>query len=371
MRILYVSQGLTVHDERFLRTFVSWDATVVCVPVAGVSGSGNVLDSVVLEVPPVPCDPENLETVLRVVPHLQRVLREHDLDVVIAGPLHTAGFAATIAGATPCVCMSFASDIYWDAKRNPLAAFAVDYALNHCHGLACDCRAVLDVCLAHRTAPSIKTALFPYGIDPGIFTPGDSSLRADLGFAQDDFVILGLRGFSDIHAPQVIVKAFAAAQSKLPQLRLLLVGAGLLREDVQQLVAMPHIADKVRLLSPQPHDSLPALYRAVDLYVSASLSDGTSISLLEAMASGLPVIVPRLGGNPEWIGQGGMLTEPGDDASLAQALESIGRMPRQQRRSMGAHNRAVVEARGNWARESEKLRTMLEYIATRKGEHAG
>ncbi len=94
---------------------------------------------------------------------------------------------------------------------------------------------------------------------------------------------------------------------------------------------------------------LPRYYRSADLYLSASHSDGSSISLLEAMACGCPVLVSDIPGNREWVSQGknGWLFPDGDPQALAQRIvEAIDQ--RSQLAEMGVHARQIAEARADW-----------------------
>jgi glycosyltransferase involved in cell wall biosynthesis len=94
---------------------------------------------------------------------------------------------------------------------------------------------------------------------------------------------------------------------------------------------------------------LPRFYRLADLYVAATHSDGTSISLLEAMACGCPALVSDIPGNREWVtpGENGWLSPPGDVDSLAQAiLEAVDQ--RDTLVEMGRAARSLAELRADW-----------------------
>src|SRR5215467_6515815 len=88
-----------------------------------------------------------------------------------------------------------------------------------------------------------------------------------------------------------------------------------------------------------------------DLYVSASLSDSTSVSLLEAMASGAVPVVSDIEGNREWVhdGEGARMFAPGDPGALTRAVEAA-LADESWRGRAREHNRAVVERRGDHAR---------------------
>ena len=101
---------------------------------------------------------------------------------------------------------------------------------------------------------------------------------------------------------------------------------------------------------------LPEIYRAADLYLSASHSDGSSISLLEALACGRPALVSDIPGNREWItpGEQGWLFPDGDDAALAGGiLRAAAGGDRLER--MGTRARCLAEERADWQKNFPKL----------------
>jgi glycosyltransferase involved in cell wall biosynthesis len=101
---------------------------------------------------------------------------------------------------------------------------------------------------------------------------------------------------------------------------------------------------------------LPQFYRSADLYVAATRSDGTSISLLEAMACGCPVLVSDIPGNREWVEEGvnGWLFPEGNAEALAQgilrAIEVRKQLPR-----MGEAARQIAEQRADWVKNFNQL----------------
>src|SRR2546429_475170 len=115
-----------------------------------------------------------------------------------------------------------------------------------------------------------------------------------------------------------------ATRAAFPSARYAVAGIGSRRSSLEGLVAELGLGDAVRLLGFVSDEDLPALYNAADLFVLASrrydlLVEGFGISIVEASASGLPVIGSRSGGIPEAIrdGETGFLVEPEDPAALA------------------------------------------------------
>jgi glycosyltransferase involved in cell wall biosynthesis len=114
-----------------------------------------------------------------------------------------------------------------------------------------------------------------------------------------------------------------------------------------------------------------AAYAAADVYVSASEVDGTSVSLLEAMASRRAVVVSDIAGNREWVepGRNGVLFPVGDAALLARALLDVAALPDAARRGWGEQGRSQVLLRADWERNAARLTVLLRHAAggTRAG----
>jgi glycosyltransferase involved in cell wall biosynthesis len=121
-----------------------------------------------------------------------------------------------------------------------------------------------------------------------------------------------------------------------------LVGDGPQHADVRAAVAAEGLADVTWL--PGERDDIPHILRSLDCFVLPSLAEGISNTVLEAMASGVPVVATDVGGNAELVeaGRTGLLVPAADPAALAKALSAVARGD-DAARSMGAAGRARVE----------------------------
>lgn len=143
---------------------------------------------------------------------------------------------------------------------------------------------------------------------------------------------------------ETLLKGFARATARLGDVDLLVVGDGELRERLEGLTRELEVSDRVQFLGVR--SDVPELLAAVDLFALTSLSEAASLTILESMASALPVVVTNVGGNPEMVTDGvhGKLVERGDSEAVARAIETIFKDPDLASR-MGREGRALVERR--------------------------
>jgi sugar transferase, PEP-CTERM/EpsH1 system associated len=163
------------------------------------------------------------------------------------------------------------------------------------------------------------------GVDVERFRMRSDDARALLPperFPAGTIVVGSVTRFSEIKDPLNLVHAFIEARRARggESLRLLMLGDGSLRAPAEQLLAQAGLSAEAWL--PGSRDDVPALMRAMDVFVLGSRREGISNTVLEAMASGLPVIASAVGGNLELVrpGETGMLVPPGEPAAITAAL---------------------------------------------------
>lgn len=157
------------------------------------------------------------------------------------------------------------------------------------------------------------------GVDTDVFFPASGSeknaIRAEFDIPDDAFIIGIVGRLDQIKDHPTLFQAFTGVKQVRPDAHLLVVGDGPERERLEAL------ADDGCLFLGNRLD-VPAVLRGFDLFVLPSLNEGISNTILEAMATGLPVVACRVGGNPELLdhGQTGTLVPPGDSDALAAAI---------------------------------------------------
>ena len=371
MRILYFTRDYTPHDYRFLTTLAEEGLEVFFLRLE--RGSRQLEDR---SLPPA------VKQVIwrggqghfrwRDLPvllfELRGILRRVKPDIVHAGPIQTAAFLAALTGFCPLVSMSWGSDLLRDVDKNLCYRWITRFTLSRSTVLVGDCQAVRDSAVSFG-CPSERIFTFPWGINLDRFmpsaedAPAPQSLRDRLGW-QDNFVVLSLRSWEPVYGIDVLLRGFARAAQEAPQLRLLMMSGGSQAGLVHQLIQQNNLADRVYLGGQINQNDLPKIYHAADLYVSASHSDGSSVSLMEALGCGLPVLISNIPSNCEWIvdGEQGWLFSDGDDADLARKLLRALDEP-EKRSRMGKAARILAENRADWTKNFQVLLRSYEMAA--------
>lgn len=184
----------------------------------------------------------------------------------------------------------------------------------------------------------------PNGIDARTFSPGPRSgtVRQRFGLTDDRVVIGHVGRFAPVKNHIMLLDSFRRARDRSPQLFLALVGDGPLRDAIESSAADLGISQHVGFVG-QTMD-VAAACRDFDIFVLPSHLEGTSISLLEAMATGLAVVATAVGGTPDLLGTDGdtgMLVPPGQPDRLADALAALAADPALRAR-LGARARERV-----------------------------
>jgi glycosyltransferase involved in cell wall biosynthesis len=281
------------------------------------------------------------------------VLRSFQPDLVQAGPIQRSAFLVALASFHPLVTMSWGYDLLVDVHKGSVWEMATRYTLKRSDAFVGDCCEIRDRAVKYDMAPE-RIITFPWGVNLEKYTPSadksQTHIRKRLGWDDSHFVILSTRGWAPIYGVEDLAKAFVTAARQRPGLRLMMLGGGPSAPLIRKIIRNGGAQDLVHFPGQVSQEKLTEYYRAADLYISTSHSDGTSISMLEALASGIPVLVTDIPGNREWIdkpGEAGWLFKDGDVEDLTQALLLIYDR-RQMLPAMASAARKLAVARANW-----------------------
>ncbi|ETK33483.1 glycosyltransferase family 4 protein [Microbispora sp. ATCC PTA-5024] len=213
--------------------------------------------------------------------------------------------------------------------------------------------------------PPRKMALLYNDVDADRFAPlpaGErSKVRADLGWPEDEFVVLFVHRLSYRKGARLLGPLLAGLLPRVGRpVRLVVVGDGPDRPEVERASRDAALGGRMRLLGAVPNPDLPRLYAAADCLLMPSLEEGFPRVLLEAMACALPVVATDAGGSADVVGPGyPYVARAGDVPALIRHLESVIGLPDDERDGLGAALRARAVAEYTPRRVAGMLRDLL------------
>lgn len=363
MRILYFSPDYTPHDFRFLKAMLD-NGFEVWYMHPGISNH--------YEPRPVPEEihivdwllMENTDPVLSkeetVIAELKRVFSELKPDVVHSGPLTTASYLVAKAGLHPHCAMSWGFDLGREIEQDETLRKNAAFSLSQADWMLGDCMMELDTAERLFGYAGERATIFPWGIDTVKFSPDPAAKNSELRkqmTPNGETLFLSTRTMESNYSVETTVKAFLAAVKEEPAMRLVLLGDGSQRQYLEELAENDPDGDKVTFLGRQPNPKLVDFYRLADHYVTASIVDGSSVSLLEAMGCGAQVIASDIPGNREWVvdGVSGLFFETKNEEALKNIMLYVVRHPEESAK-MAETARSVIEERADWEKNKFRLK---------------
>jgi glycosyltransferase involved in cell wall biosynthesis len=171
--------------------------------------------------------------------------------------------------------------------------------------------------------PPERVAVIYNGVNTMSFAnecPNREAIRREMGLGTHDFVVLLVARLDYLKDHATAVRTIQRVALQRPDARLVLVGEGPEKNTIQALVDEQHLGANVRFLGLRK--DIARLLGAADLFLLTSISEGIPLTVIEAMAAGLPVVATNVGGLGEIIEEGktGYLAPSGDDGALAQHI---------------------------------------------------
>ena len=290
---------------------------------------------------------------LKAILPVRRAVREVKPDIVFGLYMSSGALLACLSGHPHVVVSAQGSDVL-TRLRHRLWRRIIRWECRRADFVHAVSAPLGDALMQMGGVPRERLIVSPIGVDLDFLTYVDPARRPHSGH------ILCTRSHGPVYDQPTLVRAMALLKEQGVPCRLTFTGTRGV-EATKQLVAELGLEDRISFRPGYRYAELPALLGTADLYVSASLSDGTSQSLLEAMSTGAFPVVTDIPANRPWVehGRNGFLFPPRDAAALANCLREG--LARPELRSAAAPvSRAIVMERGNLGRGAEELLQMFE-----------
>lgn len=262
------------------------------------------------------------------LPRLWRLccfLRREKVDILHTHMFH-ASWYGRIAGLCARVPVMIATDHGQELWKKPWDVAFERFANRYTALRIAVSQDVAEILRTREGVPEDKLLVIPNGVDVERFQAGRSgreSVRNQLGLPDGAVVVGTVARLVEPKALHILIKAVAQVSKAVPQVRLVIVGDGPLRGDLERCAADEGIGDRV--LFAGLRSDIPEVLAAFDIFTLSSISEGLPVSLLEAMAAGKPIVATMVGGIPEVVTdrREGLLVPSGDPKALAGAIREL------------------------------------------------
>lgn len=375
MKICYVSNDRGITDKKFLTKFIelNYDVHVVSTRKEEVKKEYKVDGVKYYEL----CKTQkfyekrahglNLLWFISAYRFVKKIINEVKPDILHGGYASICGFICALTKFHPFLLMPWGSDILIDPQKSIARKKLISFAIKNSDMITCDAERVKKVIVDKFNYESHKIIVFPWGIDLNLFSDSkETNIRDKLGW-EHNVVVICTRQHKKIYGIEYLIEAIPKIVAEERCARFLFVGNGPLTNAYMERIKNFELEKYVKFMGFVPNELLPKYLNTSDIYVSPSLSDGTSICLLEAMACGLPVVVTDVEAILEWIkdGYNGLVCPKRKPELLAEKILLLLKNEKT-RKKMGQINYSIAKQRANWEKNFSKLEEIYhELLITR------
>lgn len=355
MKVLYVSSNGGIHDYRFLKKLVN-DYEVLFLHYA----AGEIIDEI--------DKLEHLQIIskkpaFRSMPlisergHFKKVVDDFKPDIIHSGYVWQVGILAANSGFHPHLAMPWGSDILTEPDKSIFRRMLVKRVMKTCDHVQCDAEFVKKKIIDDYGLRDEAITVFPWGIDLEQFKRSNKiAARDTLKLEQGKFLIIFNRYFEPVYGVENLLEAYRLFAEGKDDVMMIMLSEGSGKVDALKYITLHGLDEKIQVIGRVPNSELPLFLNAADVYVSPSLSDGTSLSLLEAMACGLGLIVTDVPAIKEWVNdENGLMVKRGNTEELRAALEKY-YSNRELAAAHGSRNTAIAKERADWDKNYLRLK---------------
>ncbi|MCI0404462.1 MAG: glycosyltransferase [candidate division Zixibacteria bacterium] len=307
MKILFLGDAHSIHFIRWVRFFAAWGHEVFAwsaePPKEEIPGYRRLF----------PRLPGRVFGYPSLVSPLKNQMAKLGPDLVNAHFVPNYGFIGALAGAHPLAITTWGSDVLISPQKSFLHKARARWTLSKAGLVTADSRSAA-VEVLYLGVHQDKLLVRPMGVERALVEEGGKKTFSP----QERLTILSCRRLEKLYNVETLLRALARLKDR-PDWQAVILGTGSQRRKLEHLAARRGIANRISFLGELSTADYRKVMLEADIYVSTSLSDSSSVSLLEAMASKLACVVTEIPGNSEWITvmENGLTYVPKSDEMLA------------------------------------------------------
>jgi glycosyltransferase involved in cell wall biosynthesis len=368
LSLAFLADPNSIHTRRWVGWFAARGHRVTLLVPEGLAVDAGLPDSIAV-VPFTPYTASRFHPLgaVRARRSIAGALRRIEPDILHAHYLTGHGWHARMSGFRPYAITVWGNDILITARATRRGRLYARWSLGPAGLVTGDSNELVRAAVA-AGARADRTHLIQFGVDTARFSPGPdpAALRARLGLVGRR-VIFSPRSIAPLYRHDVVLDALAS----LPDDLTVVMTRHLAEESevaaLQRRAAELGLSDRIVVVPKVAHDEMADIYRLADVVVSVPFTDGTPVTLLEALSAARPVVATDLPSVREWLGDldPGSLVPVGDVAATARALAAALDRPAAARAEIALRGRRLIEERAGHDRNMALAETLYRDLLRR------
>jgi len=366
MKICYLADAISIHTQRWVKYFADKGHKVHLISLTPL-GDGDIGNTELYVLKKFRLQIRILSLLINLlsdVIQVRKLMKKIKPDILHAHYITDYGFWGALSGFHPFVLSAWGSDILVNPRESRILRYFVQFALKRADLITTEGENAIEEMIRLSSDPD-KINLILHGVDTRKFSPKDKSLDEEHR-AFDSPTVISTRNLTPIYDLETLIRSVPLVLKQIPEVKFIIAGNGAQENYLKDLAKSLNVLDSITFIGQIPHEELPHHLRAANVYVSTSLSDTISESLMEAMACGLAPVVTNVGDNKKWIanGENGFIIPVKRPDLLAEKIIYL-LNNEELRQKMGRANWQLIEERVDYKKEMDKMERLYEELIRR------
>jgi len=282
------------------------------------------------------------------ISHIRNIINKIKPDILHAHYASSYGFIAALINYHPLLISMWGSDVLIFPKKNIINKYIIKFAFSRADMLFSTSK-FMKVEAEKYTNKDIN--VIPFGVDLDIFNDNWNNKKKD-----EEIIIGTIKTLEKIYGIEYLIQAFSILRMKYNYIKLLIVGDGSLRKQLEDLAKKLGIYKDIIFAGKIEFDKIPYFHNEISIFVALSESESFGVSVIEAMACKKPVVVSDIGGFAEIVDNGvnGYIVPAKDPIRAAEAIEKL-ILNRELREKMGIEGREKVKNKYEWQKNCDSM----------------
>jgi len=358
MKICYLADAYSIHTQRWVKYFADKGHEVFLISYRqfGNNKIKNVKLYVLKEIQSKIWGISFIINLLFTSIQVRKIIKKINPDIIHAHFVTDNGLFGALSGFHPLVVTAWGSDILLRPQKTK-NRYIARYVLKKADLVTCDSDKVKQAMIALNNKAE-NSYVIQWGVNLDKFNPSIDATAIKTRLNIDNApAVISTRNFGVIYNIDTIIKAIPFVVKEIPDVKIILKNAyGTMEPELRNLAKELAVIESGIFVGMIDYDEMPTYLKASDVFISVPSSDSTSISLLEAMACELPVIVSDLPANREWVKDewNGYIVPIRDEKALADAIVKLLK-DEKKRKLFGRRNYELVKEKGDYEKNMEKM----------------